>query len=201
MKQRSSATRPAGDVTEPAFHRTIHPHGCIQNIFCSVSNMPVTVVANTSVSNAVSLSCLRFIGRRHASKLTPGADSVSRHRRYVLLQHSFRQFIAKFAVNLTDPVFRGIYHGKVKHQGLHLHHFSVIRQTNFADDLEEMKKRCQAAGVKSLIITGTSLRESKNAVRLAKEHSQYFRSLLTSRSSQTLKLYRFLCHCRVSSYS
>ncbi|KAJ3553288.1 hypothetical protein NP233_g12679 [Leucocoprinus birnbaumii] len=41
------------------------------------------------------------------------------------------------------------------------------------DDLEEMKKRCQAAGVKSLIITGTSLRESRNAVKLAKEHDFY----------------------------
>lgn len=93
--------------------------------------MPVTVVANTSVSNPVSPSRLRFIGRRHASKLTPGVDSFSRHRRYVLLQRSLWQFIAKFAVNLTDPVFRGIYHGKVKHQGLHLHHFLVIKQPKF----------------------------------------------------------------------
>lgn len=61
------------------------------------------------------------------------------------------------AVNLTDPVFRGIYRGKSKHE----------------DDLEEMKKRCQAAGVKSLIITGTSLRESRNAIQLAKEHDFY----------------------------
>ncbi|KAL9716304.1 hypothetical protein Ac2012v2_000751 [Leucoagaricus gongylophorus] len=95
-----------------------------RSVSSKIPAMPVTVVANTSASNPVSLSRLRFID---------------------------------IAVNLTDPVFRGIYHGKAKHQ----------------DDLEEMKKRCQAAGVKSLIITGTSLRESKGAVRLAKEHDFY----------------------------
>ncbi|KAF5356248.1 hypothetical protein D9756_003717 [Leucocoprinus leucothites] len=45
-----------------------------------------------------------------------------------------------------------------------------LERLRFIDDLEEMKKRCQAAGVKSLIITGTSLRESRNAIQLAKEH-------------------------------
>lgn len=38
------------------------------------------------------------------------------------------------------------------------------------DDLEEIKRRCQNACVKSLIITGTSLRESRSAVELAKAH-------------------------------
>ncbi|EKM83928.1 hypothetical protein AGABI1DRAFT_33246, partial [Agaricus bisporus var. burnettii JB137-S8] len=61
------------------------------------------------------------------------------------------------SVNLTDPVFRGIYHGKQKHQ----------------DDLDEMKKRCEAASVKSLIITGTSLRDSHHAIQLAKENGFY----------------------------
>jgi TatD DNase family protein len=43
----------------------------------------------------------------------------------------------------------------------------------YLDDLEEMKKRCEAANVKSLIITGTSLRESRHAIQLAKEHGRY----------------------------
>ncbi|CAK5264595.1 unnamed protein product [Mycena citricolor] len=56
-------------------------------------------------------------------------------------------------VNLTDPVFRGKYHGKKKHE----------------DDLEHMLERARKAGVKSMIITGTSLRESREALKLAKE--------------------------------
>ncbi|KAF9453874.1 hypothetical protein P691DRAFT_853750 [Macrolepiota fuliginosa MF-IS2] len=63
----------------------------------------------------------------------------------------------RFIVNLTDPVFRGVYHGKRKHE----------------DDFEEMKRRSRDAGIKSLIITGTSLRESRHAVELAKEHGFY----------------------------
>ncbi|KZV83150.1 Mg-dependent DNase [Exidia glandulosa HHB12029] len=59
----------------------------------------------------------------------------------------------KFIVNLTDPVFRGIYHGHKKHD----------------DDMHAVLERAQNAGVKSMIITGTSLSESREAVRLAKE--------------------------------
>lgn len=70
---------------------------------------------------------------------------------------------AKFidiGVNLIDPVFRGIHRGNRKHE----------------DDLTEVMKRSQAAGVKSMIITGGSLRESRQAVQLAKEleHSSLY---------------------------
>ncbi|KAI0715392.1 Mg-dependent DNase [Earliella scabrosa] len=61
------------------------------------------------------------------------------------------------AVNLTDPVFRGLYHGKRKHD----------------DDLEAMLERSRAAGVKSMIITGGSLHESKEALELAKQLGFY----------------------------
>ncbi|KAJ7492782.1 Mg-dependent DNase [Mycena latifolia] len=56
-------------------------------------------------------------------------------------------------VNLTDPVFRGHYHGKKRHD----------------DDLHAILERAQNAGVKSMIITGTSLSESEEALALAKE--------------------------------
>ncbi|KAJ6519658.1 Mg-dependent DNase, partial [Mycena sanguinolenta] len=56
-------------------------------------------------------------------------------------------------VNLTDPVFRGTYHGKKKHD----------------DDMNSILERARNAGVKSMIITGTSLQESSQAVRLAQE--------------------------------
>ncbi|PWN50645.1 hypothetical protein IE53DRAFT_395025 [Violaceomyces palustris] len=56
-------------------------------------------------------------------------------------------------VNLTDPVFRGKYHGKVVHQ----------------DDLDIVLKRARSAGVNGLIITGGSLDESIEAAQLAQQ--------------------------------
>ncbi|KDQ30965.1 hypothetical protein PLEOSDRAFT_24177, partial [Pleurotus ostreatus PC15] len=53
--------------------------------------------------------------------------------------------------NLTDPVFRGIHRGKRKHD----------------DDFDAMMERSKAAGVKSMIITGGSLQESREALELA----------------------------------
>ncbi|TBU34703.1 Mg-dependent DNase [Dichomitus squalens] len=61
------------------------------------------------------------------------------------------------AVNLTDPVFRGYHHGKRKHE----------------DDLDAMIERSRAAGVKSMIITGGSLHESKEALELASQLGFY----------------------------
>ncbi|KAI0756797.1 Mg-dependent DNase [Daedaleopsis nitida] len=61
------------------------------------------------------------------------------------------------AVNLTDPVFRGLYHGKRKHD----------------DDLQAMLERSRAAGVKSMIVTGSSLHESKEALELANQFGLY----------------------------
>ncbi|KAF8519137.1 Mg-dependent DNase [Hysterangium stoloniferum] len=63
----------------------------------------------------------------------------------------------RFIVNLTDPIFRGIYRGNRKHD----------------DDLAEVMKRSEAAGVKSMIITGGSLHESSEALRLAKQLKVY----------------------------
>ncbi|KAI5898350.1 Mg-dependent DNase [Schizophyllum commune H4-8] len=59
-----------------------------------------------------------------------------------------------FIVNLTDPVFRGRYHGKRKHD----------------DDFSSMLERARAAGVRGLIITGGSLHESQEALDLARAH-------------------------------
>ncbi|KAJ6509375.1 hypothetical protein C8R47DRAFT_1174045 [Mycena vitilis] len=60
-------------------------------------------------------------------------------------------------VNLTDSVFRGTYYGKKKH----------------ADDLNAMLERARKAGLKSMIITGTSLKESREAMSLARELGFY----------------------------
>ncbi|KAI9461016.1 Mg-dependent DNase [Lactarius psammicola] len=65
--------------------------------------------------------------------------------------------ITDIGVNLTDPVFRGRYRGRQKHD----------------DDLSHVLERSRRAGVVSMIITGGSLSESKLALKLAKEHNLY----------------------------
>ncbi|KAJ7225683.1 hypothetical protein GGX14DRAFT_640317 [Mycena pura] len=60
-------------------------------------------------------------------------------------------------VNLTDPVFRGSYHGKKRHD----------------DDMDAMLERARNSGVKSMLITGTSLRESQQALQLAQRLGVY----------------------------
>lgn len=66
---------------------------------------------------------------------------------------------ADIAVNLTDPMFQGIYHGKKRH----------------APDLEAVINRAKAQGVERILITGTSLSESRAALEMAK---RYGRSIL-----------------------
>ena len=57
-------------------------------------------------------------------------------------------------VNLTDPVFRGVHkHGQRAHE----------------DDLHLVVHRARSVGVHQMIITGGSLHESREAVRMAKE--------------------------------
>ncbi|EJD03713.1 uncharacterized protein FOMMEDRAFT_120893 [Fomitiporia mediterranea MF3/22] len=60
-------------------------------------------------------------------------------------------------VNLTDPVFHGIYRGHRKHE----------------DDFALVLERAKLAGVKSMIITGGSLRESRTALKVAEENDLY----------------------------
>src|SRR6266403_1392996 len=71
--------------------------------------------------------------------------------------------------NLTDPMFRGRYHGREKHHGQLARSYdktspSLVMQMT-------LLVRSKRAGVVSMIITGGSLRESEQALNLAKEHS------------------------------
>ncbi|CDU24940.1 related to 3'--_5' exonuclease and endonuclease [Sporisorium scitamineum] len=67
------------------------------------------------------------------------------------------QFI-DIGVNLTDPVFRGSYHGKQAHQ----------------DDFELVRSRAVKAGVVAQILTGGSLAESNEALSLAKSYDGFY---------------------------
>ncbi|KAI9829093.1 MAG: hypothetical protein M1832_000116 [Thelocarpon impressellum] len=57
-------------------------------------------------------------------------------------------------INLTDPTFRGVYHGKHAH----------------ADDFEDVLNRAVDVGVEKFMVTGSSLKESRRAVELAEQH-------------------------------
>ncbi|PSN63860.1 deoxyribonuclease tatD [Corynespora cassiicola Philippines] len=57
-------------------------------------------------------------------------------------------------INLTDPVFRGQYHGTQRHD----------------NDFEDVLQRGLDAGCKKFMVTGSDLKESEHAVEIAKAH-------------------------------
>lgn len=64
------------------------------------------------------------------------------------------------AVNITDPLFHGFDHkGRPVHQ----------------DDFEAMMDRAKAAGVTHMIITGTSYRQSQEAIKLCRKYPDRLR--------------------------
>ena len=68
------------------------------------------------------------------------------------MQQRLRLF--EIGANLTDPVFTGIYRGKKKHE----------------NDLHEIIKRAKGSGVEYMLITGTTLSESKEALELISKY-------------------------------
>ncbi|WVQ79419.1 hypothetical protein IAT38_001516 [Cryptococcus sp. DSM 104549] len=62
---------------------------------------------------------------------------------------------ADIAVNLTDPMYTGVYRGRSRH----------------ASDLSQVVERARSAGVERILITGTSLQEVKDALKLAEEYN------------------------------
>lgn len=57
-------------------------------------------------------------------------------------------------INLGDPVYRGIYHGKQGHE----------------DDLEDVIQRALDAGCTKMMITGSNLSESEHAINISKRY-------------------------------
>lgn len=61
---------------------------------------------------------------------------------------------ADVGINLSDPTFHGVYHGKRAHE----------------DDVEHVLQRAVDAGCVKMMVTGSDLEESKKAIKLAEEH-------------------------------
>ncbi|KAI0407005.1 TatD family hydrolase [Xylaria palmicola] len=57
-------------------------------------------------------------------------------------------------INLADPIFRGVHHGKERHP----------------DDLQAVVSRAQVVGCQKLIITGSDFTSSRHALEIAKEY-------------------------------
>ncbi|KAF2160291.1 hypothetical protein M409DRAFT_29146 [Zasmidium cellare ATCC 36951] len=61
---------------------------------------------------------------------------------------------ADIGINLTDPIFTGVYHGKRAHE----------------NDLPHILTRARTAHVRKLLITGSDLEESRAAIALSEQH-------------------------------
>jgi TatD DNase family protein len=63
---------------------------------------------------------------------------------------------SQVGINLTDPVFRGSYHGKQAHEA----------------DLDDVIQRAVDAGCLKMMVTGSDLKESIAAVQLAEKYRE-----------------------------
>ncbi len=63
------------------------------------------------------------------------------------------EFKVKIGINLADPIFRGRYHGTQRHP----------------DDLKGVLKRAAEVGCTKLIVTGSSFKSNRDALKLANE--------------------------------
>jgi hypothetical protein len=72
---------------------------------------------------------------------------------------------ADIGINLGDLVYQGVYHGKAAHES----------------DLKDVIQRALAVGCVKMMVTGSDLKESRKAVKLAEEYRMF--DLLSPSSS------------------
>lgn len=96
---------------------------------------------------------LRLVQSIARTTTRPSSLAITQARK----MSSAPQFI-DIGVNLTDPVFRGSYHGKQAH----------------TDDLDAVLSRANSAGVIAQILTGGNLAESHEALELANRYDGFY---------------------------
>lgn len=89
------------------------------------------------------------------------SKTVLRHRPYSKMtsqsspsKPTYTPRYIDIGINLADPIFRGMYHGKQRHP----------------DDLNAVISRAKEVGCQKLIVTGSDLTNSKEALDIAKEY-------------------------------
>lgn len=92
---------------------------------------------------------------------TPPSDPEYKPR-YIDVSRSFTFLKAlltqlQIGINLADPIFRGRYHGKSRHP----------------DDLNGVIKRAREVGCTKLLVTGSSFKSSRDALKLAQEFRRF----------------------------
>ena len=94
----------------------------------------------------------------HASpeskRLTAATSAVPEINGQVIALPKNRLRFADVGINLSDPTFRGIYHGKQAHE----------------DDTQHVLQRAVDAGCIKFMVTGSDLVESRKAITLAEQH-------------------------------
>eukprot|EP01104_Vermistella_antarctica_P002730 TRINITY_DN12943_c0_g1_i1.p1 TRINITY_DN12943_c0_g1~~TRINITY_DN12943_c0_g1_i1.p1 ORF type:complete len:335 (-),score=54.43 TRINITY_DN12943_c0_g1_i1:107-1111(-) len=86
------------------------------------------------------------------------AESTSRRLSMSAMAFSATYKLIDIGANLTDPVFRGNYRGKQKHES----------------DFDDVLERSRKAGVEKCIITAGTLAEAKEALIEARKHDMLF---------------------------
>ncbi|KAG8239459.1 hypothetical protein J437_LFUL017593 [Ladona fulva] len=102
--------------------------------------------AAQSHRNRISISCIRCRGNREVVINVEGPYS-----KLQMLSMIGRKFI-DIGANLTDPMFQGIYNGSPKHE----------------PDIKSVLNRAWNAGLDKIIVTGGSLDDCKDALKIAR---------------------------------
>ncbi|THW92917.1 hydrolase, TatD family protein [Aureobasidium pullulans] len=87
-----------------------------------------------------------------------GSDPLTAGLSAVPVQHEDKTVsplkFADIGINLSDPIFQGVYHGKKAHD----------------NDLPQIVERALGAGCRKLMVTGSDLEESQKAIDLAEQY-------------------------------